>query len=59
MTSQKLLEYKRSGASTSDKPKTETANQEAEKIPERPSRTFTIPLQLELAGNRFSPLHEW
>ena len=60
MESRKLLAYKRSGTSTNDEPKTETApNQVTEKIVEQPPRVFTMPLQLELAGNRFSPLHEW
>ena len=60
MENQKLLEYKWSGTSTNDKPKTEAAvNQGTEKIVEQHPPIFTMPLQLELAGNRFSPLHEW
>jgi hypothetical protein len=58
MEGQKLLDYKRNENSASDKSKTTTASSPSnEKIPARDSRRFA--LRLDLAGNRFSPLHEW
>lgn len=58
MEGQKLLEYKRSAISTIEKSKTVAASSPSvEKIPARDVRRFAF--RLELAGNRFSPLHEW
>jgi hypothetical protein len=59
MKSQKLLENKEGGASVREKQKSErTPRVGTTGNPAQQSRLL-IPFRLELAGNRFSPLHEW
>lgn len=59
MERHKLLKDKRNETATDEKPKAEAAANQVEKNPARHSRSFIIPLRLELAGDRLSPLHEW
>jgi hypothetical protein len=58
MKSKKFTD-ERTGTSLIEKPKTETSNQAAVKIPDESPRPLSSPFRLELAGNRLSPLHEW